>query len=278
MAYAQIINGQLRQVFRETIPQGNVTQTVLTGIRIAASQLTRVRGQLTIDSVTGAPSVTATASVSAGGFLQIAVTNSVGGTDFTWTLDVQLTHSNQQARDLNLAHGPYIAVVNGTVAVGSGSADIRTVVLAADFYTLDGNMADVTGMSIPVVAGREYLVKVHAVVAQAAGVRLTLAGSATSTSALLTHSIVQHGVVGAVPAMTPLLQASKGSLGDAQYTECPFPGSSPALALWLIEGYLKVNAGGDLRLRWQLVGAPSYHNTTLMVAGSTLRTERIPVA
>lgn len=116
MAYTKIVSGVLREVFQEAVPQANVVQTVTTGIRISSGQLSRIRGFLTIDSVTGTPAVTATASV-VNGLLRVAVANAAAGTTFTWTLDVMLTQSSQQGRDA--AAGAVITIVYGATASAS---------------------------------------------------------------------------------------------------------------------------------------------------------------
>ncbi len=113
MAYTKIVSGVLREIFQEAVPQGAAAQTVLTGIRVSPGQLSRIRGFLTIDSATGAPVVTATASV-VNGLLQVVVSNAAAGTTFTSTLDVMLTQSSQQGRDA--AAGAVIMIVNSAVA------------------------------------------------------------------------------------------------------------------------------------------------------------------
>lgn len=119
MAAAKRISGILREIWQEGPPgqAGGPSQVFTTGIRIDPGSLSKVRALLVVDSVVGGvinPAVTADAP---NGFLRFAVAFSGNpGVVVTWTLDAQLTHSIQQARD-PLA-GAYIAVVNGAGVVG----------------------------------------------------------------------------------------------------------------------------------------------------------------
>jgi hypothetical protein len=116
MAATRIVSGKLREVWREAAPQiGGAPQVVTTGIRISQGQLSRVKALLTIDAITGAPAVGATASVSAGGYLVVTVANPTLFSSILWTLDVELTHSQQQASDPNAA---VILIANGTLIGG----------------------------------------------------------------------------------------------------------------------------------------------------------------
>jgi hypothetical protein len=115
MAATKIVAGILREIWQEGLPgqAGGPFQVFTTGIRIDPGSLSRVRALLVVDSVVGgviAPIVIADAP---NGFLRFAVSFSGNpAVVVTWTLDAQLTHSIQQARDPNA--GAYIAVVNGS--------------------------------------------------------------------------------------------------------------------------------------------------------------------
>jgi hypothetical protein len=120
MAATKLISGVLREVWQEIGHQpGGAPQVVTTGIRISTQQLSRVRGTVVLDNIVGAATPSATTQVSSTGFLQVVVANGVGGTSINWTLDVELTHSVQQALDPLAAS--YIAVING-VGVGGVAA------------------------------------------------------------------------------------------------------------------------------------------------------------
>lgn len=111
MAATRIISGILREIWQELGQAGGASQVFTTGIRIDPGSLSRVRALLVIDSTNGTviPVVTADAP---NGFLRFAV--GFGGNPAlltAWTLDAQLTHSIQQARDPSA--GAYVAVVFG---------------------------------------------------------------------------------------------------------------------------------------------------------------------
>jgi len=111
MAATRIVAGTLREIWQEAAGQpGGAPQVITTRIRIATQALSRIRALLVVDGVVGAAVPGAAASV-VGGVLVMTVSNPVGATSFTWTLDVELTHSVQQGQDF--LHGAYIAVVNG---------------------------------------------------------------------------------------------------------------------------------------------------------------------
>ena len=119
MAATKLISGILREIWQEGLPgqAGGPSQVFTTGIRIDPGSLSKVRALLVVDSVVGGvinPAVTADAP---NGFLRFSVAFSGNpAVVVTWTLDAQLTHSIQQARDPSA--GAYIAVVNGAGVVG----------------------------------------------------------------------------------------------------------------------------------------------------------------
>lgn len=152
MAATRIVYGALREIWRESAHQGNIAQTIPTDIRISTQQLSRVRALITLDAATGAPVVTATAAISAGGFLQIIFTNSAPDTTVDWTLDVELTHSVQQRRDPDPTHGAVIMIVNGA-GVG-GIASSQNLAQTYDF----GAIAPHQTMTISTAKGGGVLV------------------------------------------------------------------------------------------------------------------------
>ena len=279
MAATKIVNGFLREIWREAVPQvgGGAAVDIATGIRISTVQLSKLRARLFVDGFSGAIVPSAVASI-VGGLLHVAVGNSAGGTSFTWTLDVQLTHSVQQGLDASA--GAQIQIVNGVVQP-AGASNSRIVYTAADFYTTDSNAADVTGLSLSVLTGHSYLVKIDALVAQATNAELAIGGTATASNARFTHTIEQHGYIQNAPSPTldPRLMVidTKSAIGDSELVLCPpQPGTIGAtLVHWQIEGMVIVNGNGDLRLRYRYIGAPTYHNQTLVVALSTMRVELI---
>ena len=137
MAYAPLVQGVQREIWRDVIPQnGGVSQTVPTGIRISAPKLPCVRGLLTIDTPTGSPVFTATPQVGANGFLEVVVANTAApGNSGTWTLDVELVQSPQQA---NRGTNGYILVSGGAT---SGLAAPQTL---AETYDVGGSSANQT--------------------------------------------------------------------------------------------------------------------------------------
>ena len=120
MAATAIVLGVLREVWQETVAQGSgPPATVTTHIRCELRSLSKVRAQLVIDEITGAPAPFVTTQVSATGFLEFLVFTGGLGATMKWTLDAQLTHSIQQANDRD--HGAYVSIVN-SAAVGGGIA------------------------------------------------------------------------------------------------------------------------------------------------------------
>jgi len=124
MAATRLVSGILREIWQESAGQpGGPPQTIVTGIRLSNEQKQRVRATLVIDTVVGPALASASGDVTSDGFLQIRVFNGVGGTSISWTLDVQLTHSMQQALDHRTpTPDVYIAVVNGFGVGGTASA------------------------------------------------------------------------------------------------------------------------------------------------------------
>lgn len=165
MAASRIVAGTLREIWREVAGQpGGAPQVITTNIRIAPPALSRVRAQLVIDGVVGPALPGAVASVASGGALIITVSNPVGGTSFTWTLDVELTHSTQQGLDPGSA--AYIAIVNGFGVGGVGAAQNLAqtydfgVVAADQTLTIDtakGGGLLIDGSTAAVTAGCNIL-------------------------------------------------------------------------------------------------------------------------
>jgi hypothetical protein len=114
MAHTRQVSGVLREIFTGTQSAAGGNEVVDTGIRISAGQLSRVRGLLTVTSQVGLPVVTAAGSV-INGLLVVTIANNVGGSSITFTLDIELTHSVQQA--LDRAAAAYIQVAAGTVGL-----------------------------------------------------------------------------------------------------------------------------------------------------------------
>jgi hypothetical protein len=123
MAATRLVSGILREIWHDAGQPGGPPQTIVTGIRLSNEQKQRVRATLVIETVVGPALASASGDVTADGFLQIRVFNGMGGTSITWTLDVQLTHSMQQALDHRTpTPDVYIAVVNGFGVGGTASA------------------------------------------------------------------------------------------------------------------------------------------------------------
>ena len=114
MAATKIVSGVIREVWRETANQANVSVPIPTGLRVSTRQLPRVRAQLIIDSVVGAPVITAVASI-VNKRLVVTVANSAGGTTFNWTLDVELTQASQQGSS---AQAAVIEIIGGGALPG----------------------------------------------------------------------------------------------------------------------------------------------------------------
>lgn len=159
MAATAIVQGVLREIWRESVPQaGGPPQVVTTGIKASLATLARLRASLTIEAITGAPAVSATPSLDATGHIVITVANPTMGSSILWTLDVELTHSSQQANDLNGV--PTIQIAMGVLstgflpetlaqayAVGASDSDQRMIITNADGggVTIDASTAGVTG-------------------------------------------------------------------------------------------------------------------------------------
>lgn len=277
MAATKIVNGFLREIWREAVPQvgGGAAVDIATGIRISTVQLSKLRARLFVDGFTGAIVPSAVASI-VGGLLHVAVGNSAGGTSFTWTLDLQLTHSVQQGLDASA--GAQIQIVNGVVQP-AGASNSRIVYTAADFPMINDAIMDIPDLSLAVLAGHSYLVKIDALAANATSCSLALGGTATASNARLTHTIQEHGYIQVAPSPTldPLLLvvATKSDIGDAETVTCPIrPGTIvSALVHWQIEGMILVNGNGDLRLR--CIGLSGAYTPPVFLALSTMRVELI---
>lgn len=142
MAITRLVSGVLREVWQEAAAQnGGVTAVVTTGIRISAGQLSSVEGLLTVTAAAGTPNFPMPTLAVVGGFLTISVANiAAPGNTGTWTLDVKLVHSHQQARRAGtgyilVAGGGASGLANGTLATtyaaGAAQADQTMVVLDA---------------------------------------------------------------------------------------------------------------------------------------------------
>jgi hypothetical protein len=94
----KLISGALREVWRADVPlAGGLFETVTTGIRCSPAKLSQVQAILTIDVSVNTPAI-ASAYTSIGGYLVVLILNSATADDsITWTLDVTLNHSIQQA-------------------------------------------------------------------------------------------------------------------------------------------------------------------------------------
>lgn len=134
----RLVSGRLREIWFEGLQAGGAPQNITTDIRIAEEQLSRIQGILTIDAFTGAPAVGAVPAVNAGGFLVVSITNPVAGSTIRWTLDIQLTHSMQQATDI--AAPGVILVVNGTLTTGLLTTETLHQAYGVGLATLDQTM------------------------------------------------------------------------------------------------------------------------------------------
>lgn len=113
MAATRLVSGVMREVWSETASQpGGAPQIFVTNIHIDAGGLSRVKGLLTITGFTGTPAVSATADIFLG-FLRITVANAASGSTINWLLDVQLTHTVQQAPS---AEAAVILVASGVLS------------------------------------------------------------------------------------------------------------------------------------------------------------------
>jgi hypothetical protein len=161
MALIKLVSGGLREVWQESAQQGPGAEVVSTGIRIAASQLSRIQGILAIGAVVGAPDFQATPTV-VGGFLHVTVLNfAAPGNSGAWVLDVMLTHSIQQ---LTTPADPGIILIVGgglgtpaipeTLAqaydMGAAPADQKMVLsnVKGGGVLIDGSTAAVTGNGV----------------------------------------------------------------------------------------------------------------------------------
>jgi hypothetical protein len=130
MAATRLVSGKLREIWQEAAGQpGGPPVEITTDIRINRVQFSRVRGRLFIDGIVGAPIPSASADIATNGCLLVRIFNGVGGSSFTWTLDVELTHSVQQATDP--LPDAEIQVVNGMVTGGVAAA--QTLAQTYDF-------------------------------------------------------------------------------------------------------------------------------------------------
>ena len=127
MPLTRIVASVLREVWDQTTPQdGNTIQTIETGIRCHEASLARVRARLIIGDIVGTPEISTVSSVN-NGFLVLTVTNSAdAGNTATWTVDVQFTHSMQQARS---SATPVVAPPT-MLAFGSGGMASLTSMIA----------------------------------------------------------------------------------------------------------------------------------------------------
>jgi hypothetical protein len=100
MAAIRIVNGILREVWREAVPlNGGTDETITTGISATSGDLSKIFGFLIIEGVVGNPNLSSVATV-VGGFVTITVSNSAGaGNTAIFSLDIMLNHSVQQASD-----------------------------------------------------------------------------------------------------------------------------------------------------------------------------------
>jgi hypothetical protein len=167
MAFGKIISGSAREIWSDTDGQpGGGSVTVVTGIRMSPPHLSRIRGQLIITEIVGAPIPVAQVQLTPTGFLQVFIGNAVGGSSIKWVLDVERTESQQQRIDPASPNG-VITVVNGTMnavggaqtlaqtyAFGSDPAHQRMILLDADGggITIDGTDAGMTvnGVSLEI--------------------------------------------------------------------------------------------------------------------------------
>jgi hypothetical protein len=172
MAATAIVLGTLREIWQETVPQGSGAPAIVTtGIRCDTRSLSKVRAQLVIDAITGAPAPAATAQISATGFLEFLVSTGGAGATMTWTLDAQLTHSVQQGNDR--VHGAYISIVN-SAAVGGGIAS-QTL---AQTYAIGAVAAD-QRMVIDTAKGGGVVVEASTAAVTADGVSFEVRQNAT---------------------------------------------------------------------------------------------------
>jgi hypothetical protein len=97
--FVKIVSGVLREVWAETVPQdGGASQTISTGIPCSTASLSKIDAKLILTTVTGTPIFGATLGI-LDGHLTVTLANTAGaGNLATWTLDVRLNHSIQQAR------------------------------------------------------------------------------------------------------------------------------------------------------------------------------------
>lgn len=158
MAATRIVSGVLREIWHDGAHVGGAPQVFMTGIPISAQQLNRIRGLLIVEAATG-PATPGCLLAVVNGHLQVTITHGNAAVTLSWTLDLQITHSIQQATDFDPAHVPYVAIVFGvaatmqtlsqTYAIGLSRSDQTMVLANANNPTtvgiiLDGSTAAVT--------------------------------------------------------------------------------------------------------------------------------------
>ena len=137
MAATRITAGTYREVWQDTAPlDGGSTLIVHTGIRANTISLSQVFGILSLRNIAGVPDISAVASISANGHLDVALTNAAApGNSATWQLNVVLTHSIQQARD---PLGPgCIYVIGPSGGNGGGNLVVENI---AELRTWEGGV------------------------------------------------------------------------------------------------------------------------------------------
>lgn len=150
----KITAGVLREVWQGSAPlDGGATEVVTTGIRASATILSRVFGICVLQSVAGAPSITATPSIVNKRLVVTLVNSAAVGNSATWQLNVLLTHSIQQALDPSGLGCVYVIASNsssnGAQAVKSTDVNVAGPynVLASD-YALEVRYTAIGAISI----------------------------------------------------------------------------------------------------------------------------------
>lgn len=161
MAAVKVVSGGLREVWQESVAQnGGTIETVTTGIACSAENLPRVQGRLVLDTVTNTPFFTVALSVVTGRLVVTIANTAPAGNFGTWTLDITLNHSIQQAPGRAGAPAAPISIVLGGHAT-SGVVTLAEVVevakAGAQFTSVAAAIAYVTPL---VDAAHPYTISV----------------------------------------------------------------------------------------------------------------------
>lgn len=155
-----------------------------------------------------------------------------------------------------IAAGVIKEATNGWIQNTAGRARVTT-----QFDKVNATLANVTGLSVTLIAGRTYkfIASLPVTADAVGGYKVAMAGTVTATTVYYDVVVEANGIAPSLTRLAALAGTASGTLGTT-------------VRVW-IEGVITVNAGGTLTVQFAQSAA---NGTSSVLVGADLTVEDVP--